>query len=451
MDKKIDTFDTQRADTAGGMPGKPPFATGGKPRILVIDDDPHVRKTLSDILQVKGYDVVAVKDGSEGITEAQRMFVNLALIDLMLPDIPGIEVMERIRSASALTEAIILTGNASLGTAIEATNKGAFSYLVKPYHMEDLLLHIRRGVERQRTQETVEQLRHQLELVVQSTGEGIVTFDIDCRCTLANPAAARMLGYEMPALIGSHLRDFWRPMKSGGPGPSAEDDAVHLTLQDGQVRRNDDGMFRRKDDTSFPVEYVVSPIRSDRTITGVVMTFLDITERKQVEQEIHALAATDSLTGVANRRTFTELLEGEIVRARRYGTPLALVMYDIDHFKAVNDTHGHDVGDEVLKDITELVRTSIRAADVVARWGGEEFVILVPQSGIDGVLAMAEKLRAAIAGTTFGKAGTVTASFGVTVFSQQDDRASLLKKADDALYKAKANGRNRVEAFIERT
>ncbi len=165
----------------------------------------------------------------------------------------------------------------------------------------------------------------------------------------------------------------------------------------------------------------------------------------------HKQAATDSLTGIDNRRAIMELLEGEIARARRYGAPLALVMYDIDHFKAVNDTYGHDVGDDVLKCVTELVRTNIRVTDVIARWGGDEFVVLAPQSEIDGVLAMAEKLRATIAGETFGKAGTVTASFGVTVLGSQDDQASLLKKADDALYKAKQNGRNRIETVIERT
>jgi len=165
----------------------------------------------------------------------------------------------------------------------------------------------------------------------------------------------------------------------------------------------------------------------------------------------HKQAATDSLTGIDNRRAIMELLEGEIARARRYGAPLALVMYDIDHFKAVNDTYGHDVGDDVLKCVTELVRTNIRVTDVIARWGGDEFVVLAPQSEIDGVLAMAEKLRATIAGETFGKAGAVTASFGVTVLGSQDDQASLLKKADDALYKAKQNGRNRIETVIERT
>jgi diguanylate cyclase (GGDEF)-like protein len=232
---------------------------------------------------------------------------------------------------------------------------------------------------------------------------------------------------------------------------AGEDSAIHQTLKDGQTRRNDHEVFWRKDGSSFPVEYVSAPIRSGQDITGVVVTFLDITERKRTEQEIHALATTDSLTGIANRRMFLQVLESEILRARRYSTPLTLVMYDIDYFKQVNDTHGHDVGDEVLKGVTELVRTNIRSLDMVARWGGEEFIILTAQSDVHSARAMAEKLRTAIAGWAFEMVGTVTASFGVAVFEPHDDSTSFLKKVDDALYKAKENGRNRVEVIIKRT
>jgi diguanylate cyclase (GGDEF)-like protein/PAS domain S-box-containing protein len=539
---------------ANATPNVVPSKMKTAARILIIDDDPHARKTLCDVLRVKGYDVVAAKNGAEGIAEAQRGFVNLALVDLMMPDMSGIEVMERIKAASALTEAIILTGNASLGTAIEATNKGAFSYLLKPYQMEDLLLHVRRGIERERAQEeilrlashprldpnpvievgrggqvtylnpaaerlfpdlasagmrhpilvgveglyealrtaagreivqemrqgkavyeghvsyvtesdliriyaidvserkkaqeTIEQLRRQLELIVQSTGEGILTLDTNGRHTFVNPAAAKMLGYEPHDLIGCHGHATWQHSTSDGVTYAEEDSAIYQTLTDGQIRRKDDELFWRKDGTSFQVEYVSAPIRSDQVITGVVVTFLDVTERKWAEKEIHALANTDSLTGIANRRVFMRVLETEIARAKRYGTSLALVMYDIDHFKEVNDTYGHDVGDNVLKGVTETVKTNIRAVDLVARWGGEEFMILTHQSSLDHAQVMAEKLRTAIAGLVFGHVWTVTASFGVATFEPHDDAASFLKKVDDALYKAKKNGRNRVEAIL---
>lgn len=206
-------------------------------------------------------------------------------------------------------------------------------------------------------------------------------------------------------------------------------------------------------------EVVANPVHhaGSVAILGVVR---DITERKKKEKEIHLLAATDSLTGLANRREFTSILENEISRARRYGTPLSLVAFDLDHFKQINDSFGHDIGDHVLQTIASLVKRSIREMDVEARWGGEEFLVLMPQSDIQAATNAAEKLRHAIAHHRFNTTGSVaansgsitasfrsvTASFGVAEFGPQDDMNSLLKRADEALYKAKGNGRNCVVA-----
>jgi two-component system cell cycle response regulator len=174
---------------------------------------------------------------------------------------------------------------------------------------------------------------------------------------------------------------------------------------------------------------------------------LDITQRKLAEREIHLLATTDSLTGIANRREFTAILLKEMGRARRYDTTMSLVMYDIDYFKHVNDNFGHDVGDDVLQAITGIAKDNIRVNDVAARWGGEEFMVLMPQSDLQAAFNAAEKLRAAIVGHDFDKVGRLTVSFGVAELAPQDDLNLLLKRVDDALYRAKEMGRNRVEAL----
>ncbi len=284
--------------------------------ILVVDDDPNLRKSLADILGVKGYRVVTAGDGGEAIAAVEKESISVALIDLKLPDMSGLAVMEQLKQHSPLAEAIILTGHASLDSAIEATKKGAFSYLLKPYQMDALLLDIQHAA-----------------------------------------------------------------------------------------------------------------------------------ERKQAQEEIRMLATTDMLTGINNRQHFSELLANEIARAKRYGNALALVMYDIDFFKQVNDGFGHDAGDKVLRDMTDLVKRNIRTVDVLARWGGEEFMILMPQSDMDAVKKAAEKLRAAIAKHRFGGIRSLTVSFGVTVFHADEDINCLLKRVDDALYQAKDRGRNRVEVL----
>jgi len=158
------------------------------PRILVLDDDPNLRKTLSDILRLKGYEVVAAETGAQGIAEAERAFVNVALIDLKLPDMSGIEAMGRIKLATPLTEAIILTGHASLDTAVEATNKGAFSYLLKPYEIDRLLRHIHRAVDRQQTQQEIVRLASFPSL----NPNPVLEVNVAGEITYLNPAAERL-------------------------------------------------------------------------------------------------------------------------------------------------------------------------------------------------------------------------------------------------------------------
>lgn len=166
-------------------------------------------------------------------------------------------------------------------------------------------------------------------------------------------------------------------------------------------------------------------------------------------KEIEILSVTDQLTGIFNRRKFVEMLSKEINRSTRYDSVYSLIMFDIDHFKRVNDTYGHDVGDFVLKLLSKTIKDMLRQTDVFARWGGEEFMILAPEIDLDNALILAEKIRGVIEATDFSPVPKVTSSFGVlsnsTVGSQSFEY--LTKSVDEALYEAKSSGRNRVVSF----
>ena len=166
---------------------------------------------------------------------------------------------------------------------------------------------------------------------------------------------------------------------------------------------------------------------------------------QELARNLGLRAATDPLTGLYNRAKFDESLASESARSRRYNSPLALIIFDVDHFKQVNDNYGHPIGDDVLVRLSEIVLASIRETDLLARWGGEEFVILAP--GQDGPTAYqaAEKLRAAIEQATFSAVGRITCSFGIAEFLAGDSAAALVARADNALYQAKKRGRNRAE------
>jgi diguanylate cyclase (GGDEF)-like protein len=168
-------------------------------------------------------------------------------------------------------------------------------------------------------------------------------------------------------------------------------------------------------------------------------------ELQELARDLRRRATTDPLTGLHNRSKFDASLASEIARARRYNSPLALIMFDIDHFKQVNDVHGHQAGDAVLVRMAQLVAEHVRNTDLLARWGGEEFVLLAP--GSDGATAhqTAAKLKTLVSGATFGAAGKITCSFGVAELSAGDSEETLVARADGALYRAKINGRDRVE------
>lgn len=316
-----------------------------KEKILVVDDDPNLRKTLADILRVKGYETAVAGTGTEAIAAAERGMFSLALIDLMLPDIPGLEVMERIKTISPLTEAIILTGHASMDTAIKATSQGAFSYLLKPYQMDELLQQITHAVERKQAQEEILRLASFPRLLPNP----VIELDPRGQVTYLNPAAERLFP-ELAAQGLSHslLQGLEGQVASLQQGKQ-QGEVVHEVTLGGET-----------------YELHISYVREAFLIRIYVLV---VTQRKRAEEEIHILATTDSLTGIVNRREFSSILANEVERARRYGVPLSLVMYDLDYFKRVNDTFGHSVGDSVLQAVTSLVKENVRATDVVARWG----------------------------------------------------------------------------------
>ena len=161
-------------------------------------------------------------------------------------------------------------------------------------------------------------------------------------------------------------------------------------------------------------------------------------------REFQTVAYTDVLTRISNRRQLAERLKEEIAQAQRYGTVFSIILLDIDHFKKVNDTYGHEVGDKVLCEFAEVLTLTSRTVDTVGRWGGEEFLVLLPQVALEEATLFGSRLRQRIEHHTFRRIGNMTACLGVTAYRCGDTEETLLKRADDALYDAKCGGRNRV-------
>jgi diguanylate cyclase (GGDEF)-like protein len=189
------------------------------------------------------------------------------------------------------------------------------------------------------------------------------------------------------------------------------------------------------------------PVRDEAGgVAGVIVVNHDITERKHLEEQLRTLVDRDPLTGAWNRRALFEFLSGEIARARRHRTPLAVVMFDIDHFKRVNDRYGHQAGDAVLARLAEVVRAELRGGDRLVRYGGEEFLVIAPGIGLKQAAALASRLRRMVAATRFEALPRITCSFGACAYEKDADADALIRRVDDLLYAAKQAGRNRVVA-----
>jgi diguanylate cyclase (GGDEF)-like protein/PAS domain S-box-containing protein len=250
-----------------------------------------------------------------------------------------------------------------------------------------------------------------------------------------NLEAARILGKDREFLLNKKCSEVFE-CKNGHCIAVTHPDLTH----------KNECFLLKEEDSKIPVIRTVKLLsRGDANV--IMEAFLDLTERKRLEEQLVSLSITDSLTGIHNRRYFVAKVNEEIDRAKRYGDLFSIVMFDLDHFKSINDIYGHLVGDRVLFETAQIVKNRLRCTDVFARWGGEEFIILLPSTPVDGAISLAEELRQKIAENDYGLERRVTASFGVAPYLPGDTIDTLTQRADAMLYAAKNGGRNCTRVF----
>jgi|WetSurMetagenome_2_1015567.scaffolds.fasta_scaffold00053_59 diguanylate cyclase (GGDEF)-like protein/PAS domain S-box-containing protein len=445
-----------------------------KKNILLIDDDLNIRKTLSDILEIKGYKSSSVGTGREGLDFIRKFSPKLAIIDLGLPDMSGLEVLSRINTDNPSTEAIILTGNASLDTAIEATNKGAFSYLLKPYDIDQLILHIKRAIEKQENRATI--IRHSSELqkinaeLMRTNAELTKTKISECDAreyaeSIINTVREPLIALDKDLRIVTASRSFYEIFMVK---PEETEGRLIYDLGNKQwdipkLRELLENILPQKTTfENYEVEHEFSTIgrrvmllnarqiqRGEGKERILLLAIEDITERKQSEEKIQQMAFHDSLTGLPNRKLFSDRLD--IALAQRNQNNVGVAMIDLDNFKDVNDTLGHDVGDRLLKATAERLKATLRKGDTVARIGGDEFALVLPDlEVIEGAIQVAQKIVDSFCKPFLIDTHqlVVTASIGIAASPHDGtDEGMLLKNADIAMYQAKQAGRAQYQLY----
>ena len=465
-----------------------------KAEILIVDDEEVIREMLKTLLQREGYSVNTAENGAAGIDQIRKKFFNIAIVDIKLTDMSGMEVMHKIREVHPETIVLMVTAFATTETAIKALEAGVYDYIIKPFDVNRIKLIIKRGVEEQRlsienrellaslkiekdklesvleigkmmsailnlgelinfivtkTTEVLKAQKGSLMLLDETTGNLIIRGAIGLSNDILNSAPVKIgdkiagwVAKRGEPLLVENIETDPRTKRESRPHyagksfisiPLIHKDKIHgvLNITD---KDSDAGIFSM-DDLNY-----ISIIINQAAIA---------IENARLYEEVTKLAITDALTGLFNHRYFQEYLLSEMNRAKRYGRPLSLVMFDIDNFKKYNDQYGHLTGDSILRNIGTILKSNAREVDIVCRYGGEEFMMILPETDAAGATAIADKIRETISSCnqreeSLVNVGPITVSGGIAQYEKKFGKEQFIQYTDQALYQAKKEGKNKI-------
>ncbi len=410
--------------------------------VLYVEDDAIIQFSVSSLLDRKIGKLYTASDGQEGLNIFLEKRPDIVITDIRVPGMSGLEMVEAIRKRDRDVPIIVTTAYNETDNLLQAIDLGIDKYVVKPIERGQLLQCVERCAEGLRQRRQVEETNRYNRFLLDINPNFMVTFESG-RIEYVNKTFLEFIGFaSMEELSGSgrQLHE-WMLSVDGIQDPEALRNWQDIII-DGQDR--DILVTFGSGDADMESRAFLATSNRFPDSPKHVLCFTDVTRLESEKRGLIYKASIDHLTGAMNRMSFQEFLSEEMKRATRYGSHLAVAMFDIDDFKSINDRLGHDAGDRVLTELVKLVAANIREHDRLARWGGEEFMLLAPGCGPEEMAKLSEKLRALIESGQPGGIGRVTCSFGVTDFSPDDTGTDLLRRADEALYLAKRRGKNRV-------
>ena len=352
-------------------------------QILYMEDDVGLARLLQKSLHRKGYVVDTARNGEEGLAMFDEGEYDIVLVDYEMPVCGGLDVIRTLSSQKALTPMIMVTGNGNERIAVQAIKLGAADYIVKdvemaylellPIVIDNVLQKVQLVKEKQKMLQVVKESEERYRRLVELSPDGIA-IHIEGEFVFVNPAGENLLGASTPEqLLGQSLLDFIHPDHSDTVANRVKDLQKEATILPWTEEK-----LIRVDGTEINVEMAGVPFRYKGKQAEQVI-FRDITERKLAVERLEYLALYDSLTGLHSRNSFFDHLSRLLAQAKRHNHVLGLLFLDLDCFKLVNDTHGHDMGDMLLQEVANRLKGCLRASDVPARMGGDEFTVILAE------------------------------------------------------------------------
>lgn len=429
----------------------------GKIKVLYVEDELDIQKITSDVLQSVCKEIICANNGVEAIElfESHGDF-DIIVTDINMPKMDGITLIKKIREKDSTFPITITTAHTEVHFLQDAIDLGVNGYTLKPIDLKKLMKTVAKAAEGRVLRKQLEKFNDKLiqkvkeqtfelnsildaqdSLIAVSDGNGIHTI---------NKRFLDFLGLtsldEMKEKVGSICNIFIK--EDGYYYTDSFDDMC--CVSNINLSTNTDMFVKMRNAQGIVSIFKLNISVYEYNGKHFILSLSDITALKSQSDLLQYQANHDVLTNIYNRQYFNDLLKTEVNRALRYDHPFTLAMFDIDHFKNINDSYGHDVGDEVLINMADLVSNNSRDTDIVARWGGEEFMILLAETSIDDAFLKIEQLRILIRETSLSSKlkDSVTVSFGITQFTQNDTLGEILKRVDIALYQAKNSGRDKV-------
>ncbi|MFH7320490.1 diguanylate cyclase [Desulfurivibrio sp. D14AmB] len=454
--------------------------------LLIVEDDPVCRRILSTVAEEEGYQVFTCPDGECGWEAFQRHQPRIVVLDWIMKGMNGVSLAGKIRASEIgrYVTILMVTIKDRPQDIEEALRAGVTYYLVKPVMRElfrawlvaareigeDMRQLRQHHQAEEKHRQELEALNSQLECAIAQANEmaaeaslayieinqifrtvagGIFLIDTDFEILRYNEALLRMAGVTAAQAEGAKCHEIFPSVLCGTPSCPLRQ------IKQGAEQVENEIEFAGPDGPAY-YHVLATPFRGPAgDLVGIVEHITDVTSRvlaekalQESEQRYKELSIVDELTGLFNKRYFNQHLGLEVERARRYGQSLALLIMDIDHFKHFNDTYGHPAGDRVLAVMGAMLRDSLRLNDLACRFGGEEFVVILPETDGETALRLADRLRERFATLEFqpredGEVVRKTMSIGVAQFETDESPEALLERADKNLYQAKEAGRNR--------
>ncbi|AZD88992.1 MULTISPECIES: putative bifunctional diguanylate cyclase/phosphodiesterase [Pseudomonas] len=422
--------------------------------LLIVDDYPENLLSMRALLQRHDWQVMTAASGVEALGLLLEHDIDLVLLDVQMPEMDGFEVARLMRGSqrTRLTPIIFLTANEqSKDAVIKGYASGAVDYLFKPFDPQILKPKVQALLEQQRNRRALQRLSHDLEnarafnaSVLENAAEGILVVDEGGIVRFANPAISRLLDAPVSELEGSALLDYLQKPHV----PQWAESELYACYRKGETYRLHDATLRTLPGQQVSVALSCAPLPSEQK--AMVVTLLDMSEVRHLHQQLEYQAVTDPLTGLLNRRGFYQTVESVLLRSERSDKSLVLLYLDLDGFKRVNDSLGHDAGDRVLRWVSEQMKACLRSFDILARMGGDEFTALLELEFPEQAAKISEKLieRISICQQIDGLDVALGASIGIAIYPDCGSNLDgLMRAADIAMYESKRAGRQQYRYY----